>query len=65
MFKTVIDERERGFLFRNGKFVRMLEPGAHITPSFLGCKIAVERIGDGELSRGAPIGIYSRDKAFL
>lgn len=65
MLKTVIDERERGFLFKNGKFLKMLEPGAHLTPSILGCRVALERIGDGELSREAPIEIYSRDKAFL
>jgi regulator of protease activity HflC (stomatin/prohibitin superfamily) len=65
LLNTVIEERERGFLFKNGKFARMLGPGAHFTPSFLGCKVARERIGDGELSAGAPIEIYSKDKAFM
>ena len=29
MKKTIINENQRGFLFKNGKYVKMLEPGKH------------------------------------
>lgn len=44
MKKIVINENQRGFLFRNGKFERMLEAGKHVI--FGGCSVEVVSLSD-------------------
>lgn len=39
--KIIINENERGFLFKNGKYLRTLEPGKHV---LLGRGYDVERM---------------------
>lgn len=42
--KTIISEGQRGFLFKNGKFVKMLEAGKYY--AFGGKKIRIVNVGD-------------------
>jgi regulator of protease activity HflC (stomatin/prohibitin superfamily) len=63
--KMTINEDQRGFLFRNGRFVRMLEPGGHFAPSFLGYKVVVELVDDKPLGDGGLLAAYGRDEKFL
>ena len=41
IMKIIINENERGFLFKNGKYLRTLEPGKHV---LLGRGYNVERM---------------------
>ena len=59
-----INERERGFLFRNGRFVRMLEPGGYFAPSFLGYSAVVERVNNLPMTDETLLAVYGRDKNF-
>ncbi|MDR1965333.1 MAG: hypothetical protein LBQ36_01370 [Synergistaceae bacterium] len=63
--KVAINENERGFLFRDSRFVRMLAPGKHFAPSLLGYKTIVEPVGDEPLSDEAALAVYGRDEKFL
>jgi len=56
--KKIITENERGFLFKHGNFVRMLEPGKHIAWGLFGEYIQTSRI-DGA------VGIAGVDNKFL
>jgi regulator of protease activity HflC (stomatin/prohibitin superfamily) len=62
---VVINDCERGFLFRNGRFVRMLNPGGHFVPSFLGYKVTVLQIGDEPITNEITLATYGKDKNFL
>jgi regulator of protease activity HflC (stomatin/prohibitin superfamily) len=62
---VAIDEKQRGFLFHNGRFVRMLEPGGYFAPSFLGYKVVVEPVGDTPFDDEATLAVYGRDEKFL
>jgi regulator of protease activity HflC (stomatin/prohibitin superfamily) len=64
MLKTIISENERGFLYKNGRFVRMLEPGAHFAPSFLGCEVDIKEVGDKPFIDATELALYGRDKNF-
>ncbi len=50
MKKIIINEGQRGFLFQNGKFVKMLTAGKY--HAFGGRQIYVTNIGDGRVSVG-------------
>jgi hypothetical protein len=63
--KMTIDENQRGFLFHNGRFVRMLEPGGHFAPSFLGYKVVVEPVDDKPFGDESLLAAYGRDEKFL
>jgi regulator of protease activity HflC (stomatin/prohibitin superfamily) len=60
-----INDRERGFLFKNGRFVRMLNPGGHFAPSFLGYKVTTVQIDDDPITDETAVAIYEKDKNFL
>ena len=63
--KITIQEKERGFLFRNGCFIRMLEPGRHSILSFLGYSAEVVEVDDQPTTDERLIAIYGKDKNFL
>ncbi len=42
--KVIITENERGLLFKNGSFLRMLKPGKHIVWSILGESVKISKI---------------------
>lgn len=60
--KIIINENERGLLFKNGQFVRMLTPGKH---TYFGKSYTVETVDIGE--RFAPMGfsidVFMKDAA--
>lgn len=61
--KTMIEEGSRGFLFKNGKFVKMLGPGKYFT--FGGSKILTEQISNSETSLfGFDPAVFGQDKEF-
>ena len=47
--KITVGENERAFLFRNGRFVRMLETGKHWLFRFLGDEVRRLGVNDGPL----------------
>lgn len=59
-----VQERERGFLFHNGRFVRMLAPGKHRTLPFSGYHVRFEEVGDDALADEALLSAYKNDEAF-
>jgi regulator of protease activity HflC (stomatin/prohibitin superfamily) len=62
IMKIIINENERGLLFKNGQFVRMLTPGKH---TYFGKSYTVETVDIGE--RFAPMGfsidVFMKDAA--
>lgn len=60
--KTIINENQRGLLFKNGKYERMLEPGKH---NFLSRNITVEIMNVTEEFKlaGFDLSIFLKDKA--
>jgi len=62
--KLIVNESERGFLFKNGRFVRMLEPGKHIVHTWHGGHYVICNIAKPVDVRGVDISVLSRDKAF-
>jgi regulator of protease activity HflC (stomatin/prohibitin superfamily) len=63
--KVAINENKRGFLFKYGRFIRMLTPGGHLAPSFLGYTTVVEPVGDEPFTDEATLATYGRDKKFM
>ena len=62
---ATIQEKERGFLFKNGRFVRMLEPGRHTFLPFMGYSAEVVEVDDESITDERLIATYSKDKNFL
>ncbi|MDR2736538.1 MAG: slipin family protein [Gracilibacteraceae bacterium] len=62
--KIVIKETERGFLFKNGKFLRMLVPGKHRIHSRWGETHLKTTIGDQVDIKQTDIHVLLRDKNF-
>ena len=62
--KMIIGEYERGFLYRNGKFVRMLEPGAHRVASLLGWTVERVDVTDVPMTDASQLATWGRDAAF-
>ncbi len=60
--KTIINENQRGLLFKNGRYERMLEPGKHF---FLAQNIRIEIINIGDEFRlsGFELDVFLKDKA--
>jgi regulator of protease activity HflC (stomatin/prohibitin superfamily) len=60
--KTIINENQRGLLFKNGKYQKMLEPGKH---SFLSRNITVEKLNitDEFKLLGFDLSVFLNDKA--
>jgi regulator of protease activity HflC (stomatin/prohibitin superfamily) len=63
--KITIQEKERGFLFLNGRFVRMLEPGRHTTLPFRNYTVTIVELTDQPFTDERIIATYGRDKKFL
>ena len=62
--KTIIKENERGFLFKNGKFQYMLEPGKHNVWAFLGETYIKTAVGREVIIKDVDINVLLRDKKF-
>lgn len=62
--KITVGERERAFLFRNGRFVRMLGTGRHRLFGFLGDTVLRLEVDDAPLGDDVPLPVYLRDAAF-
>jgi len=62
--KTIINENERGFLFKNGKYRKMLSPGKHRINSFLGETFVLVNISKPVEIASVDIAVLLRDDAF-
>ena len=62
--KIIINENERGFLFRNGTYRKMLLPGKHRINSFLGETYMLANINQPIEIAGVDITVLLRDEAF-
>jgi regulator of protease activity HflC (stomatin/prohibitin superfamily) len=60
----IINENERGFLFKNGTFQRMLKPGKHTIVSFLGETYFKTVIGEMVIIKDIDINVLLKDKNF-
>ena len=63
--KTIIGEKERGFLYRNGRFQRMLGPGAHFTSRLLGHSVARLPITEKAITDASLLATWSKDTSFV
>jgi hypothetical protein len=62
--KTVINEKQRGFLFRNGKFIKMLQAGKYRNLKFIdGKEIEVAELGEAISERMVSLDVLLRDEA--
>jgi len=62
--KVIINENERGFIFKNGKFQRMLEPGKHSVHTVFGETCLKTAIGRTVSVKDAEISVLLRDQGF-
>ncbi len=62
--KMIINENERGFLFKNGKFLRMIMPGKHNVFPFLGDSCIKTQIGSRVNVTNVEINVLLTDKNF-
>ena len=62
--KIIVDENKRAFLSRNGRFVKMLEPGKHCFLSFLGYHVAMHAVDDHAFASDIPTNVYMKDSVF-
>ena len=62
--KITVGENERAFLFRNGRFVRMLGTGRHRLFRFLGEEVRRLDVDDEPLNADIPLPVYLRDENF-
>lgn len=62
--KTIINEKQRGFLFRNGKFKKMLQTGKYRNLKFIdGKEIEVVELGEAVSERMVSLDVLLRDEA--
>lgn len=62
--KITVSEKERAFLFRNGRFVRMLEPGLHRFFPGMGYTTITAAADDRPLGGDIPVSVYMQDPRF-
>ncbi len=62
--KIIINENERGFLFKNGTFRHMLPPGKHSVRKFLGESYIKIHVGRQVVIKDIDINVLLKDKAF-
>ena len=62
--KIIINENERGFLFKNGVYKRLLQPGKHIIRNVFGETYARVNVAKPIEVANADIAVLLRDKAF-
>ena len=62
--KTIINENERGFLFKNGTYRKMLAPGKHRINSFLGETYVRTNVNQPVVIANVDIAVLLRDEAF-
>ena len=63
--KITVGENEHAFLFRNGRFVRMLGTGKHWLFRFLGDEVRRLGVNDEPLNADIPLQVYLRDENFM
>jgi len=59
--KLIINENQRGLLFRNGKFVKMLKAGGHYILSFLGYSVDVMDLNVAFNGKQYDLSIFLKD----
>ena len=62
--KAIINENERGYLFKNGSFLKLLNPGKYTYLSLFGYKVTTVKIDNLVDSAGLNLSILMRDKNF-
>jgi len=62
--QTIINENERGFLFKNGTYRKMLAPGKHRINSFLGETYVRTNVNQPVAIANVDIAVLLRDEAF-
>ncbi|MDP4178471.1 MAG: slipin family protein [Bacillota bacterium] len=60
----IINENQRGYLFRNGCFVKLLSSGKYNFPRFLGYRVESALINDEAISASVNINVLLKDKLF-
>ena len=67
IMKKIIEENQRGYLIKDGKFTQLLEPGAHTYWPFLGYKIIEVKFGFAEKvdTGGLDLSVLRRDPNFV
>ncbi len=63
--KVIIKEIERGFLFKDGNFVRMLTPGKHTVRGGLNERVQINRISGAVQLEDVDIKIVLKDTGFV
>lgn len=64
IMKVIINENERGYLFKNGNFIKFLTPGKHSYSSILGYSLEKVSLNDPVGLPWININILLRDKTF-
>lgn len=62
--KVIIYENERGYLFRNGSFIKFLGPGKYGYLGFLGYTVTKVRIEGAVHTNDIDINVLMKDKDF-
>ena len=62
--KIIIKDNQRGFLIRNGRFVKMLLPGKHTYLSLSGYEVLVDEISDSVNTHSIPLEVLMKDADF-
>jgi regulator of protease activity HflC (stomatin/prohibitin superfamily) len=62
--KIIINENERGYLFRNGSFIKFLGAGMHSFFTFLGYTVTKVKLEGAVNTNGIDINVLMKDKNF-
>jgi len=62
--KIIINENQRGYLFKNGSFKKLLTPGKHIYLTWLGYTVTVVQLDSAVNTAGVDIKVLMRDENF-
>lgn len=62
--KFIINESERGYLYKNGSFIKLLTPGKHSYLSSLGYSVTKVKLEGMVNSAGVDINVLMKDKTF-
>jgi regulator of protease activity HflC (stomatin/prohibitin superfamily) len=62
--KIIIKDHQRGFLIRNGRFIKLLMPGKHNFFGLSGYEALVDEISDSVNTYSIPLEVLLKDEAF-
>lgn len=62
--RIFINDREAGFVSKNGRFVKMIRAGQYFFPDFLGYSVSVEEMNDEVDYLDTPYEILAKDQEF-